>query len=148
MAAILADCIFKCIFLNENDRVPIRISLKFVPRSPVNNTPELVQVAWHQTGDKPLSESSSLSHIWYTPVDELTSSLVKTCFTAISQVLSHFQILHRAWQWYSHALCKILKWFDNWNRYYIKISQDMRFKMSSCGTSYFVSQHPQDFLSL
>ena len=32
MAAIVADDIFKCIFLNENDRIPIQISRKFVPR--------------------------------------------------------------------------------------------------------------------
>ena len=34
MATILADDIFKCIFLNENDKIPIPISLKFVSRSP------------------------------------------------------------------------------------------------------------------
>ena len=37
MAAILADDIFKCIFLNENDRILIQISLKFVPESPTKN---------------------------------------------------------------------------------------------------------------
>ena len=31
MAAVLADDIFKSIFLNENDKIQIRISLKFVP---------------------------------------------------------------------------------------------------------------------
>ena len=41
---ILADDILKCIFLNENDRIPIRISLKFVPRSQSDNKPALVQV--------------------------------------------------------------------------------------------------------
>ena len=53
MAAILADDIFKCIFLNENDRIPIQISLKLVPMSPVDNKPVLVQVmAWrHQTSN-------------------------------------------------------------------------------------------------
>ena len=57
MAAILTDDIFKCIFLNENNRILIRISLKFVPRSPVDNKLALVQVmAWRQTGDKPLHE--------------------------------------------------------------------------------------------
>ena len=57
MDAILADDNFKCIFLNENDRIPIRISLKFVPRSPIDNIPALVQImAWHRPGDKPLSE--------------------------------------------------------------------------------------------
>ena len=57
MAAIMADDNFKCIFLNESDRVPIRISLKCVPRSPIDNKPALVQVrAWRQTGDKSLPE--------------------------------------------------------------------------------------------
>ena len=57
MPAILADNIFKCIFLNENDRIAIRISLKFVPRSPIDNKQALVQVmAWRRTGDKPLPE--------------------------------------------------------------------------------------------
>ena len=33
------------------------ISLKFVPKGPINNIPALVQImAWRQTGDKPLSE--------------------------------------------------------------------------------------------
>ena len=39
MAAILADNIFKCIILNENDRIRIWISLKFVPASPIDNNP-------------------------------------------------------------------------------------------------------------
>ena len=57
MAAILADNIFKCILLNENDRIPMQIVLKFVPMSPINNKAALVQVmAWRRTGDKPLPE--------------------------------------------------------------------------------------------
>ena len=52
MAAVLADDIFKCIFLNENDRIPIQISLKFVPKIPIDNKRALVQVmAWRRTGD-------------------------------------------------------------------------------------------------
>ena len=31
-----ADDIFKCIFLNENVWIPIKISLKFVPKGPIN----------------------------------------------------------------------------------------------------------------
>ena len=42
MVAISADDIFKCIFLNENIRISIKISLKFVPKGPINNTPALV----------------------------------------------------------------------------------------------------------
>ena len=37
MAANLADDNFKCIFLNWNDRIAIRFSLKFVTRSPIDN---------------------------------------------------------------------------------------------------------------
>ena len=32
-----ADSIFKCIFLNENVSIAIKISLKFVPMDPINN---------------------------------------------------------------------------------------------------------------
>ena len=57
MTAILADENFKCIFLNENHRIPIRISLQFLPRSPIDNKPAYVQVkAWRRTGNKPLPE--------------------------------------------------------------------------------------------
>ena len=52
-----ADDILRCIFLNENDNIPIGISLKLVPRGPVNNKSALIQVmAWRRTGDKPLPE--------------------------------------------------------------------------------------------
>ena len=55
MAAILADDIFKCIFLNENDRIPIQISLKIVTRSLIDNKLALVQViTWRQIGGRPL----------------------------------------------------------------------------------------------
>ena len=57
MAAILADDIFKRIFLNENGRIPIQVSLSFIPKSPIDNIPALVPVmAWRRTGDKPLPE--------------------------------------------------------------------------------------------
>ena len=58
MDAILANNIFKCIYLNENDRIPIQIPLKFVLSSPIGNKLALVQVmAWRRSGNKPLSES-------------------------------------------------------------------------------------------
>ena len=47
----------KRIFLNENVRISIKISLKFVPKGPINKIPALVQImAWCRPGDKPLSE--------------------------------------------------------------------------------------------
>ena len=57
MAAIFADDNFKCIFLNENDRISNQISQKFIPRGLIDNKPALVQVmAWRRTSDKPLPE--------------------------------------------------------------------------------------------
>ena len=54
----LADEAFKRIFLNENVRISIKISLKFFPKGSINNIPALVQImAWRRPGDKPLSES-------------------------------------------------------------------------------------------
>ena len=53
-----ADDVFKCNFLNENVWILIKISLKFVPKGPINNIPALVQImAWRRPGDKPLSEA-------------------------------------------------------------------------------------------
>ena len=37
------DDIFKCIFLNENVGISIKIWLKFVPNGPINNIPTSVQ---------------------------------------------------------------------------------------------------------
>ena len=34
-----ADDVFKCIFLNENVLISLKISLKFVPQVPINNIP-------------------------------------------------------------------------------------------------------------
>ena len=52
------DDIFKCIFMNENVWISIKISLKFVPKGPHYNIPLLVQImAWCRPGDKPLSEA-------------------------------------------------------------------------------------------
>ena len=43
--------------MNEKYFISIQISLKFVPEDPINNKAALGQVmAWHWTGDKPLSE--------------------------------------------------------------------------------------------
>ena len=53
---LFADDLFESIFLSENVWNLIKISLKFVPKGPINNIPTLVQVmAWHWPGDNPLS---------------------------------------------------------------------------------------------
>ena len=73
-----ADNIFKCIFLNENIWLWIEISLKFVPKGPINNIPALVQImAWRRQGDKPLFEPmmvSLLMHICVTRLQWVNSN--------------------------------------------------------------------------
>ena len=58
------------IFMNKNVKISINISLKFVPRGPIDNIPALVQMmAWRRPGNKPLSEPmmvSSTTHICVT----------------------------------------------------------------------------------
>ena len=65
-----ADDTFKRVFVNGNVEISIKISLKIVPKGPINNIPALVQImAWRRSGDKPLSEpmlASLLTHICVT----------------------------------------------------------------------------------
>ena len=75
-----ADDTFKSIFSNENVRISIKISLKFLPKGPINNIPALVQImAWRRSGDKPLSEpmmASLLTHICVTRPQSVKRLLV------------------------------------------------------------------------
>ena len=58
------DAIFKWTFLNENVWILIKISLKFVPKGPINNISALVQIIdWHHPGNKPLSEPMMVSMV-------------------------------------------------------------------------------------
>ena len=57
MAATFADDIFNCICMGEKFCFSILISLKFVPRGPIDNEAILVQaMAWRRRCDKPLPE--------------------------------------------------------------------------------------------
>ena len=57
-------------FFNGNVWISTKISLKFVPKGPINNIPALLQImSWRRQGDKPLSETmmvSLLMHICVT----------------------------------------------------------------------------------
>ena len=64
------DDILKCIFLNGNAWMSLKISLKFIPDVRINNIPAVVHImAWRRPGDKPLSEPMMvrlLTHICVT----------------------------------------------------------------------------------
>ena len=62
MAAVLTDDTFNRIFMNENVRISIKISLQFVPQGPINNYSALVQImAWRRSGNKLSSEPMMIS---------------------------------------------------------------------------------------
>ena len=65
-----ADDTLKRIFMNENVRIWINISLKFIPQGVINNIRALVQImACRRPGNKPLSEPMVvilLTHICFT----------------------------------------------------------------------------------
>ena len=85
-----ADDIFKCIFLNENVWIPIKISMKFVPKGPINNIPALVQImAWRRPGDKPLSEPMMAS---------LTTHICVTRPQWVKKTYDHYKQERLAWQ--------------------------------------------------
>ena len=85
-----ADDTFKRIFMNENVRISINISLKFVPKGIINNIPVLVQImAWRRPGDKPLSETMMVNLLtlicvtrpqWvnWLPIDVIVQNLCNT----------------------------------------------------------------------
>ena len=66
----ISQTTLNCIFWNKNVWIPIKISLKFVPKGLINSIPTLVQImAWRRPGDKPLSEPmmvNLLTHICVT----------------------------------------------------------------------------------
>ena len=91
---------FKRIFLNENVRVSIKISLKFVPKGPINNIPALVQIlACRQPGDNPLSEPMVVSLL--TQICVTRPQWVKGCmpFTLLMSIDAIGR--HRIWSGYS-----------------------------------------------
>ena len=90
----LADDIFKCIFFNENVWLSIKISLKFVPKGPINNIPALVQImAWRRSGDKPLSESTMV--ILPTHICVTRPQWVKHCSLQLRVMLILIRIFQR-----------------------------------------------------
>ena len=74
-----ADDVLKCILLNENAWILLKIPLKLVPKGPINNIPALVQImAWRRPGDKPLSEPMLvfvLTHICVTRLQWVNKSV-------------------------------------------------------------------------
>ena len=98
-----ADETFIRIFMNENVRISINISLRFVPKGLINNIPALVEImAWRRPGDKPLSEPmivNILTHICVTR-PQWVNSPSSSCSVITSQSgygLSQWPMILKAW---------------------------------------------------
>ena len=84
-----ADDVFKCIFLNENVWILLKISLKFIPKSPINNIPSFIQImAWRRPGDKSLSEPIMVSLL--THICVARPQWVKIAFAILYDMLTHW----------------------------------------------------------
>ena len=82
------DDIFKWIVWNENVWISINISLKFVPRGPINNIPTLVEVmAWRRPGDKPLSEPMMVRLPTHLCVTRPQWVILQGCFTGTGTIV-------------------------------------------------------------
>ena len=99
------DDIFKCIFVNDNVWISIKISLKFVPMVRINTIPALVQImAWRRPGDKPLSEpnvESFLTHICVTRPQWDNINVVQSVYATNLWLLIFFRTLIT----YNYSIC-------------------------------------------
>ena len=86
----------KHIFFNENVWIPIQMSLKFVPKCPIDNKTALVQmVAWHRTGDKPISGRKIVYWCKYTSIglnelrgiNHIPYHKTETCYSLMNKKL-------------------------------------------------------------
>ena len=87
------DYTFKRIFVNENVRILIEISLKFVPKGPINNIPSLVQImAWRLPGDKPLSGPMTVRLPTHICVQNNDIYMLQCCENGVHIFHFHFKI--------------------------------------------------------
>ena len=85
--------ILQMTFSNAFSIILIQISLTFVPNGSIKNKPALVQVmAWHQTGNKPLSEPwCLLTHTWLTHPQWVGVSQIPSNIIVCSKACSNQQ---------------------------------------------------------
>ena len=97
MTAILQTNLFKCIFLNEIVWISNKISLKFFPQE----IPALVQVmAWHRSGDKPLSEPIMVRLLTHICVTRPQWVNVSCYFTNIHIQDINYMHTFSMWDWW------------------------------------------------
>ena len=105
-----ADDIFKCIFLNENAWISLKISLMFIPKVRNNYVAALVQImAWRRPGDKPLSEPMMVSLLTHICVKYELNLYRHECIRQSwwSKIIIHISLILRA---VAHYLILLQQW--------------------------------------
>ena len=140
-----ADDTFNHIFVNENVRISIKFSLKFVPKGPINNIPALVQImAWRRPGAKPLSETvmvSLLTHICLTRhqwvnTTQTTIARKSSCISVrVKATVTTFVVpsKYRPWDWkYMHGYACLFQEVTPWTpNNYVWKWQENQFSLKS-----------------
>ena len=154
------DSTFNCIFLNENAWIPIKISLKFVPKDQINNTPALVQtIAWCWPGNKPLSEPMMVRlpiHICVIQPEWAKRFLREPHMRGYMAVKCQHLIISmiiRCKSWISSPNCKLgiislktttkkhLKWYQNQSDIHGRGNRNIVFAQTAGSTWYFRFTH-------
>ena len=90
MAAISRQTL-KFIFVNEIIRISIKISLKFVPKSPINNIPALVQATNHYVTDE--------AQVYWRIYTSLgLNELSNACSNTTIQIMENALPCHHEWR--------------------------------------------------
>ena len=97
MAAIFQTTFSNAFFLNENVWISLKLSLKFVLKVRINNSPGLVQImTWHWSGDKPLSEPMLVCC-----TDAYLHHSASMCRQIMQDFMSHFRYYYLCTKPYS-----------------------------------------------
>ena len=119
----ITDAIFKSIF-NESVWISITISLKFIPKGPIDYKSALVQVmAWHRTGEKPITQINAdpIHRRIYTTLGGNKITRSGRSFTGVWHIL--FSLLHfvRIDRKYSILYLKRCLSVPSYYQYWLKI---------------------------
>ena len=128
---------FQVHFLEWNVWILIKISMKFVPKGPMNNIPALVQImAWCRPGNKPLSELMMVSlttHICVTrlPCVNHPQHMKHTSLITLIRLSSSSSYL--TWVIFGHTVC--ITSATNWpqNHRSQKLRQNPKHIVHGCG---------------
>ena len=95
--------IFKWIFMNASVWIPIKFSLQFVPKGPVDNIPSLIQImSWRRPGNEPLSEPMIV--ILSTRPQWVNYQATDYCIIKSNKIVgSHTFISHYEWKLCTHC---------------------------------------------